>query len=101
MGRFLGFFLSGLLLVNGIPHFVQGICGKSHMTPFSRVSQPVTNVIWGLINFGVGELLLHRLLVSPWQTPEVVAFWLGGAGTAIYLSLFWSNPEARLPWHRD
>ncbi len=98
--RLVGFFASGLLLVNGIPHFIQGICGKTHMTPFNRVSKPVTNVVWGLVNFGAGELILHWLQVSPWQMPEKVAFWLGVVATSIYLSIFWSNPDARLPWHR-
>jgi hypothetical protein len=99
MVRLLGFFLAGLFLVNGVPHFVQGICGKSHMTPFSRVSRPLTNVLWGLFNFGVGELILDGLGVPPWEAGEVAAFWLGGAAIAIFLSIFWSNPEARLPWH--
>jgi hypothetical protein len=98
--RLLGFFVSGIFLVNGIPHFIQGICGRSHMTPFNRISKPVTNVVWGLVNFGAGELILQWLQVSPWRTPEKVAFWLGGVATALYLSIFWSNPNARLPWHR-
>lgn len=38
MARLLAFFLAGLFLINGVPHFVQGICGKPHMTPFARVS---------------------------------------------------------------
>jgi len=56
-------FLGGLLLINGIPHFVQGISGNPFPTPFAKPpgvgdSSPVTNVLWGLGNLTVGGLLL-------------------------------------------
>lgn len=101
MLRLIGFFLAGLFLINGIPHFVQGICGKSHMTPFARVSRPVTNVIWGLINFIIGEGILRSLRTGSLELSQIIAFWLGGTFIAICLSIVWSNPEARLPWHKD
>jgi len=96
-----GFFLSAVFLVNGIPHFIHGICGKSHMTPFSRKSLPVTNVLWGLFNFGIGEVILHLSKTGPWQMSQMAAFWLGAIMIALCLSIFWSNPDAKLPWHRD
>jgi hypothetical protein len=56
-------FLGGLLLANGVPHFVQGISGNPFPTPFAKPpgvgdSSPVTNVLWGLGNLAVGGLLL-------------------------------------------
>ncbi|MDY6878770.1 MAG: hypothetical protein V2J25_00870 [Desulfatiglans sp.] len=98
---FIGFFFAAVFLFNGIPHFVQGICGKSHMTPFSRKSHPVTNVLWGLFNFGVGEVILHLSKTGPWQTSQTIAFWLGAIIISLGLSIFWSNPNAKLPWHSD
>jgi hypothetical protein len=55
-------FLSGLLLANGIPHFVNGISGRDFHRPslgrFARkVPSPVLNVIWGIANFAVALLL--------------------------------------------
>jgi hypothetical protein len=40
-----------LLLVNGVPHFVQGLSGKRFPTPFSggagTEDAPARNVLWG------------------------------------------------------
>jgi len=57
----LGSFLAGVLLVNGVPHFIQGICGHRHMTPFKRDSSAVLNVLWGFANFIVGEAITSHL----------------------------------------
>ena len=61
MGYLLSFF-SGLLLANGIPHFVNGISGKEFHNPslhrvFPNVPSPLFNVIWGLLNFVVAGIL--------------------------------------------
>lgn len=93
-------FVSGLLLFNAVPHMVRGICGKSHMTPFARRSGPVVNVIWAWINILVGLVILQAA-VFPCSRWCAGAFFLGGIVISVYLSAFWSNPEARLPWHRD
>jgi hypothetical protein len=55
-------FLSGLLLANGIPHFVNGISGRDFHRPslgrlVQRVPAPLLNVVWGLLNFAVALLL--------------------------------------------
>ncbi len=53
----------GCFLVNGIPHFVQGICGNRFQSPFASPpgigeSSPIVNVLWGALNFLLGTLLL-------------------------------------------
>lgn len=96
-----GCFLAGVLLVNGVPHFIQGICGHRHMTPFKRDSSAVLNVLWGFANFIVGEAILRISKGPVWERSEVVAFWIGGFLIAVFLAAFWSNPEARLPWHKS
>lgn len=101
LSSILGSFFAGVLLVNGVPHFVQGICGHRHMTPFKADSSAVVNVLWGFVNFLAGEWLL-RLSKGPiWEPSEVAAFWAGGLFIAVFLAAFWSNPDARLPWHKD
>jgi hypothetical protein len=56
-------FVSGLLLANGLPHFVQGICSHWFQTPFASPpgvgeSSPVINVLWGSLNLAAGFALL-------------------------------------------
>jgi hypothetical protein len=57
-------FLSGAFLANGVPHFVQGICGNPFPSPFAKPpgkgeSSPRTNVLWGFGNLAAGAVLLH------------------------------------------
>ncbi|MBS3809686.1 MAG: hypothetical protein KGY38_05995 [Desulfobacterales bacterium] len=101
MLQLIGAFISGLFLFNAIPHMVQGICGKSHMTPFARRSRPVVNVIWAWINIIIGMIILKASLPQACSWVWGGAFFLGCLVISIYLAFFWSDPEARLPWHKD
>ena len=99
---FLGYFLSGVFLVNGVPHFVKGVTGQRHMTPFARSSSAPVNVAWGATNFALGYALLRRTAVhaaAGEPTPRALAVGLGGLVTAVGLAAFWSDPNAKLPWH--
>ncbi len=56
-------FVSGLLLANGVPHFVQGISGRRFQTPFASPpgvgeSSPMVNVLWGFLNLAAGFALM-------------------------------------------
>jgi hypothetical protein len=58
-------FASGLLLTNGIPHFVQGLSGAPFQSPFARPpgvgeSSPLVNVYWGFANLAGGVALVLR-----------------------------------------
>jgi hypothetical protein len=51
-------FVSGLLLTNGVPHFVQGVCGNRFQSPFGYPpgigeSSPLSNTLWGLQIWGL------------------------------------------------
>jgi len=59
----LAHFGAGVFLANGVPHFVNGISGNTFQSPFASPpgvgeSSPVVNVIWGMVNFLIGYLLL-------------------------------------------
>jgi hypothetical protein len=61
--EYLAYFAAGLLLTNGVPHFVHGIFGRRFQSPFASPpgvgeSSPVVNVVWGLANFIIGYLLI-------------------------------------------
>ncbi len=56
-------FVAGLLLANGVPHFVQGVSGHRFQSPFASPpgvgeSSPVVNVLWGYGNLAVGFAIL-------------------------------------------
>jgi len=93
--------ICGSLFFNAIPHLVKGICGEMHMTPFSRKSSAWVNVIWGWINLIVAAVIAICLNFVTWGVATWIGFGLGGIGISIWLSIFWSNPDARLPWHTD
>lgn len=106
----LWYFLAGAFAINAVPHLVKGITGQTHMTPFKRVSGPVLNVIWGFISAAAALYLLGLAsgkggLVVPWNAGLVEtnlwAYIAGAFVNAVYLAYFWSNPKARLPWHKD
>jgi hypothetical protein len=79
-------FLSGALLANGVPHFVQGVSGNPFQSPFAKPpgvgeSSPVINVVWGFGNLVVGAVLLRLF----WPVGD--AAWAGwcavGAGALL------------------
>ena len=102
--------VAGAFAANAIPHLVKGITGERHMTPFARRSSPAVNVAWGFANVLVALLVLQlasrrEVFALPGAAelvgPRLFAFLAGALLTALALALFWSNPNARLPWHRD
>lgn len=75
-------FLAGVLGANGVPHFVKGVTGEKHMTPFGRPSSALVNVVWGWVNFVVAALLLywghvHQHLLRAFACVAVGALLLG------------------------
>ncbi len=52
-------FLTGVLLSNGLPHFIRGLTGQKYPTPFSKPGSAVENIAWGWLNFVAAALLWH------------------------------------------
>ena len=81
-------FVSGLLLTNGVPHFVQGVCGNLFQSPFGYPpgigeSSPLSNTLWGFANLGAGFVLLW--LFAPQGS---AAGWIAVA-LAVLLATVW------------
>jgi len=79
-------FLSGLLLANGLPHFVQGISGAPFQSPFATPpsvgeSSAIVNVLWGFANFAVGFALLRSF--QPEGADAFLGWLFVGAGVLI------------------
>lgn len=92
----IGFF-AGTIATNGIPHFVKGITGQRHMTPFGQPSSALANVVWGWMNFVVAGSIWSQLDTRDYE-PAFIAAALGSLTTAAALSSFWSkHPEKNNP----
>ncbi len=97
-------FIAGMLLTNGVPHFVSGIAGKSHMTPLAKDSSALVNVVWAYINFVVGVWVFNysggNLTALFSFDSYSLSFWLGSFVLALTAAWLFSNPNARFPWFK-
>lgn len=87
-------FLAGLIGANGVPHFIKGIMGKTHQTPFGKPSSAVVNVVWGWFNFIVALLLIYWGHVHAHILRAFVLVAVGALVVSILLAMHWSkHPE--------
>ena len=87
-------FAAGLIIINGLPHFVKGITGQKHMTPFGKPSSAIVNVWWGWFNFVVGLVVFG--FSRPFMHPGLsfIGFSLGMLVTGLVLGSYWTkHPE--------
>ena len=98
---YLAYFFAGVFLANGVPHFVNGISGKKFQSPFASPpgvgeSSPLVNVIWGLINFVIGYVLIYGIgnFVGGFSLPVLMLF-LGALLTAVGLALHFGRVRNR------
>jgi len=89
---YLAHFFAGAFLANGVPHFVQGICGNKFQTPFASPpgvgeSSAIVNVLWSFLNLIVGVALL-RIFFPPLPPPLGIsaATALGALVMALWLA---------------
>ena len=78
--------LSGALLTNGLPHFVQGLSGNRFQSPFASPpgvgeSPPPVNAYWGLSNLVGGAFLLSRF--APQSAHDYLGWGLVVAGALL------------------
>src|SRR5579863_9516227 len=100
---YLAHFFAGAFLANGVPHFVQGICGNKFQTPFASPrgvgeSSAVVNVLWGFCNLAIGFALLYIFLPQlppPWPLCAVAL--IGGLIIALYLAWHFNKVRKEAP----
>jgi hypothetical protein len=77
---YIAHFIAGFLLANSIPHFVNGISGRSFISPFGDPpgrgeSSAVSNVLWGEANMIVGLAILWWMPIAvPLEILDVAIF---------------------------
>jgi hypothetical protein len=85
-------FLAGMFLANAVPHFVHGISGDRFPTPFAHppgkgLSSPTVNVLWGLLNLGIGTILFRVSSASMADVPALAVFLAGVAVISLLMSV--------------
>jgi len=89
---YVAYFFGGAFLVNAVPHFTNGVSGRSFPTPFASPpgkgeSSPTVNVLWGALNAVVGYFLVcHVGEFRVRRIPDVVVLGAGGLLMAVNLS---------------
>ena len=94
---YLAYFAAGAFLANGVPHFVNGIAGKKFQSPFASPpavgeSSPLVNVIWGLVSFLIGYVLIFGVGDFAFGfTLDVLMAGLGALVAAVALALYFGR----------
>jgi hypothetical protein len=89
---FAAYFFGGAFLVNAVPHFVNGVSGRSFPTPFASPpgkgqSSPIVNVLWGTLNAVVGYFLVsHVGQFHIRSVPDMLVVGAGGLLMALMLA---------------
>jgi hypothetical protein len=89
----LPFFFAGAVAANGIPHFVKGIIGSRHKTPFKNPSSAPANALWGGANFFIGFWVGVRAMT--FRVPFPVA------GTLVIAGMLLTGYLLVCHWHND
>ncbi len=90
---YVAYFFGGAFFVNAVPHFVNGVSGRSFPTPFASppgrgMSSSTVNVLWGALNLVIGYLLVcFPGEFSVRSIPDMLALGIGGLAMAIMLSM--------------
>jgi len=92
-----GWFFSGVLLINVLPHLIRGISGDRFPSPFAKphgrkLSSPTQNVIWAFINLSIFLTIFYFNQFSFTALYGVVML-LGGFVMALYLSRYFVNKD--------
>lgn len=101
---YIAVFFAGAFAANGVPHFVQGICGNRFQTPFASPpgvgeSSALVNVIWGWFNFAVAGVLLHYFFPPqlPPSLPYCLAAGLGALALGSWMSRHFGKVRSKAP----
>jgi hypothetical protein len=94
---YLAYFFAGVFLTNGIPHFVHGVSGKRFQGPFASPpgvgeSSPLLNVVWGMVNFVIGYVLIFGVGNFTFGlTIDALVVIIGAVVTAIGLAWYFGK----------
>lgn len=89
---YIAYFFGGAFLVNTLPHFINGLSGRTFPSPFASPpgqgeSSALVNVLWGALNLIIAYLLIARVgAFDLRRTRDVLIVAAGGLLMAVMLS---------------
>jgi hypothetical protein len=102
----ISYFLGGMFLTNGIPHFISGVMGRPFQSPFAKppgqgLSSSRVNVVWGYSKIVMFYILVLRVGVFDLRnTTDVIALGAGILTIALPLARqFGKYNGGNLPGH--
>jgi hypothetical protein len=90
--HYVAYFFGGAFFANAVPHFTNGVSGRTFPSPFSTPpgqgpSSPTVNVLWGTFNLVIGYLLVARVgNFNLRNGAHAITFGLGWVAMAVMLS---------------
>jgi hypothetical protein len=97
-------FAGGLVLTNGLPHFLHGMSGDRFQSPFADppgkgLSSPTINVVWGFANLVAGYVLI--VVYAPMNNGvrddlDIAAIALGVLTAGLFLSAHFGKVKGNL-----
>ncbi len=90
--HYIAYFFGGAFFANAVPHFTNGVSGRTFPSPFSSPpgqgpSSPTINVLWGTFNLVIGYLLVAKVGAFSFRnTRHAMLFGLGWIAMAVMLS---------------
>lgn len=85
-------FLAGLLGANGVPHYITGVTGEEHPSPFGKSA--LINLIEGWVAFLIGGILWY---FARMQGYPVIAYAFAALGVLVigfvHTQVWRKNPE--------
>ena len=93
----IGWFFSGVFLVNVIPHLIHGVSGDKFPSPFDKpyghkLSSPTKNVVWAFINLSIFAIIFY-FNKSSYNVIYAILMLIGAFLMAIYLSRYFVNKD--------
>jgi hypothetical protein len=90
--HYVAYFFGGAFFANFVPHFTQGVSGRTFPSPFASppgqgLSSPTVNVLWGSLNLVFAYLLICRVgRFDLRNIRQVIVFGIGWVVMAVMLS---------------
>lgn len=84
-------FIVGGIVVNCLPHLINGISGRPFPSPFSDppgigLSSPLLNILWALINVAVAFAFFYFGKLSQRDKSIGIGYFVGAVAMAFYLA---------------